>query len=77
MTFLWIGTALGALVGLLHGAAMFGARRAAGGALGEALYYSVWTLALWTLFGAYVLLFYILGGVAMLVARLFRKGAPA
>jgi hypothetical protein len=75
-TFLWIGTGLGAIVGLLH-AGYLSRGVAVRGAGPRALYYGAWTLALWTLFGAYVLAFWCLGAFGLAVARLLgRRGAP-
>lgn len=74
--FLWIGSALGAVIGLLHGFYLYRqqtARVFAGGNSGRrviGLYYGLWTFALWTLFGSYVLAFWILGSVAYLFVRL-------
>lgn len=74
--FLWVGAGIGALMGVLHSVLMFRQKRAGvGSGFGMALYFSVWTLALWTLFGPYLLFFYLLGGAAMLGAKLFSKGA--
>ena len=74
--FLWIGSALGAALGLLHGIYLYrqqtartlASGRAGGRAIG--LYYGLWAFALWTLFGSYVLAFWILGAVAYSIARL-------
>ena len=74
--FLWIGTALGALAGLCHAALVYRQQAAApGGATGRGLYYSLWTVLLWTLFGAYLLAFWLLGLLGMGLSRLFRRGA--
>jgi hypothetical protein len=62
--FLWAGSALGIVVGVLHGIDLW---RRHGGAKG--LYCALWALALWTLFGAYVLAFWILGAVFWLIGR--------
>ena len=74
--FLWIGSALGAVLGLLHGIYLYRqqASRAVGsgltGSRATGLYYGLWTFALWILFGSYVLAFWILGFVAHAIARL-------
>ena len=67
-SFLWIGTDLGAFFGLLHGAYLY--RQIAVRSRATALYYGIWAFTLWTLFGAYVLVFWILGFIAYSIARL-------
>ena len=75
-TFLWAGTALGAVLGLFHGIHLFrqqAARNAQRGAVFGAaigLYYGLWAFALWTLFGAYVLGFWLLGAAGYGISRL-------
>ena len=77
--FLWIGSAIGAALGFLHGVYLYRkitARASAGGATGinvRGLYYAVWTFALWTLFGSYVLAFWLIGGIGSLTVRLIPK----
>jgi hypothetical protein len=74
--FLWIGSALGAGLGLLHGIYLY--RQQTARALASSttssraigLYYAIWAFALWTLFGAYVLAFWIVGSIAYWSARL-------
>ena len=74
--FLWAGGMLGAILGLGHGCYLYRqqvARNAHRGAIrGTAvgLYYGVWAFALWALFGAYVLGFWILGCVGYAISRL-------
>lgn len=53
---LLVGVVFGAAVGLAHGAYVFVERFARPG-VGPwvALYYAIWTVALWALFGGYVL----------------------
>lgn len=65
--FLLFGTALGAAVGILHGLHVYRmqAARADGGPFRGA-YYALWTFALWSLFGSYVLAFWLLGGLLRL-----------
>jgi len=72
-TFLWIGTALGAVLGALHAGSL--AREVAARSSGpRGVYYGLWTFALWTLLGAYVLAFWCLGAVGLAAARLFGRG---
>ncbi len=74
--FLWIGSTLGAVLGLLHGFYLYRqqtVRVFASGNRGRrliGLYYALWAFALWTLFGSYVLAFWILGSVAYLIVWL-------
>jgi hypothetical protein len=74
--FLWLGSAFGAILGMLHGiyvcrqqaACALASGTTGGRAIG--LYYGLWAFALWTLFGAYVLALWVLGSIAYLIARL-------
>jgi hypothetical protein len=74
--FLWVGSAFGAVLGLLHGIYLYqiqASHAVASGLTGSratGLYYGLWTFALWTLFGAYVLAFWILGIVVYAISRL-------
>ena len=81
--FLWIGSALGALLGLLHGTYLFQqvaprarARRIPGGPA-QGLYYGLWAFTLWTLFGSYVLALWLLGVLAYPIVRLFKSTPPS
>ena len=75
--FLWVGCVIGAIIGAAHGIALFRRQAAApGGSLPRALYYGLWAFALWTLFGAYVLFFYLLGAAGMVIARLIPRRRP-
>jgi hypothetical protein len=76
--FLTIGALLGAIVGLAHAVRVFrtqAARPSAG--TGTAFYYAVWTVALWTIFGPYVPALWLVGAVALAVAKLRRVPEPA
>jgi hypothetical protein len=71
-SFIWLGSTLGAVLGLLHGAHVY--RTISARSRGEnsrGLYAAAWTLVLWTLFGSYVLALWIIGCVAWALARLF------
>ena len=63
MTLLWLGTALGALVGITHAIDIYRTQMARPGPGGLALtvYRGIWALALWTLFGGYLLVLWIIG----------------
>ncbi|MGR9090936.1 MAG: hypothetical protein ACU85U_10200 [Gammaproteobacteria bacterium] len=77
-SFLCIGSALGATLGLLHGFCLYRAiatRAAVTGSPGlnvRGLYYAVWTLILWTAFGSYVLALWLLGIIANTLVHLRR-----
>jgi hypothetical protein len=74
--FLFIGTVLGAAVGVLHAIHLYRCRKAEGqnGSLAAA-WFALWALGLWTLFGAYLLLFWIIGAAGMLASRLIPAAA--
>jgi hypothetical protein len=77
--FLLMGSALGALLGLLHGVYLFrqiAVRPPADGIPGgkaQGLYYALWAFVLWILFGSYVLAFWILGLLAYPIVRLVQR----
>ena len=79
---LWAGSALGAVIGLLHAFYLYrqgAASRMASGATqpavtrGEAVYRALWAFVLWTAFGSYVLVLWIAGAVLYSVWRLVPK----
>jgi len=74
---LWTGTILGAAIGLAHAVYLWRTTRQGTGGAGVALYRGVWALALWTLFGTYVLVLWIIGviGVALTGRLTGRRGA--
>ncbi|MEM7225624.1 MAG: hypothetical protein AAF495_21780 [Pseudomonadota bacterium] len=76
---LWIGSALGALFGLLHGVWLFRlqAARPGSGQRAKGIYYGIWAFILWTLFGAYVLIFWLLGLIGSSIARLKPRRSSA
>ena len=77
--FLWIGSAFGATLGLLHALYLYrqiAARYSTADATGvnrRGLYYGIWTFALWTIFGSYVLAFWLVGGIAHVLLDLIRR----
>jgi len=81
--FLWVGSALGATFGLLHALYLYRqivARYSIAGATGlnrRGLYYGIWTFALWTIFGFYVLALWLAGGIANVLLRLTRGNRAA
>lgn len=80
--FFWIGSAVGAVLGLLHGIYLYRQQTARASARSIAdsraagLYYGVWAFLLWTLFGSYVLAFWIVGVVAYSIAQLAPSRRP-
>ena len=75
--FLWIGTLLGASFGLLHGAWVARQQFAVSGDLTRALWFALWTLVLWTVFGAYLLAFWLIGAAAYALSSPFRREEAA
>jgi hypothetical protein len=85
--FLWIGSALGIVVGIFHGIYLYRQQTARApvsdptGNRAIGLYYGLWAVVLWTIFGAYVLAFWILGAIAWsivwLISLSVRSGRPA
>ncbi len=85
----WIGSLLGLAIGSLHAVHLYRGRvadgrvSAGGGATAhlatahlEGAYYGLWALALWVIFGTYVLVLWVIGVVAYSIVRLFpRHGA--
>jgi len=69
--FLQVGLVLGAVIGLCHGATLFRARRLVVGST-QAFWFALWAFALWTLLGAYVLFFWLLGAAVMALGALWR-----
>jgi hypothetical protein len=71
---LWAGTVVGAILGLLHAGYVYRLVSVPGGAVAHARagYYAAWTLALWLLFGTYVLVLWLVAAVAYAIARPFR-----
>ena len=69
--FLWSGASLGAVVGVIHAAHAYRQRVAdEGDSPGRAAYFALWAVVLWTLFGAYLLAFWIIGAVGLAISRL-------
>ena len=68
----WAGSILGVILGLVHGAYVFGKfSRPISGSISpdylRGLYYAVWVVLLWILFGASVLVLWIAGLLAYAV----------
>lgn len=84
-TAILIGSAFGAAIGLVHAAGL--ARRLAVrsdfaspgfslSGIGAALYYGLWTLLLWTMFGSYVLYLWLIACGAFGAHHLWRSWSP-
>lgn len=77
-TYLLAGTAIGAVIGFLHMLCLFAARFGRTGLTPlKTLWHGVWIWALWTVFGAYVLSFWILGLLCLGLSRLMFKNISA
>ncbi len=63
MTILWVGTVLGTVAGIAHAIDIYRKQRARleSGGEGMAFYRGLWAVALWTLFGGYFLVLWIIG----------------
>lgn len=70
-TVLWTGTVVGALLGFFHAIYVYRMVAVEAGAAGHARagYYALWTLGLWTLFGSYVLVLWLISVVVYAIAR--------
>ena len=89
-TIVWIGSLLGLAIGSLHAVHLYRRRvadareSAAGGATAhlatahlEGAYYGLWALALWVIFGTYVLVPWVTGAVAYSIFRMVPRRGPA
>ncbi len=82
---LWIGSLLGLAIGSVHGVYLYRQRladaraSATGGATVhlEGAYYGLWALALWVVFGSYVLVLWVIGAVAYSICRMVPRRRPA
>jgi hypothetical protein len=83
---LWIGSAVGAVLGLFHAGYVYrqhlsdSANAPAGISFAARLragYYAVWTLGLWILFGSYVLYLWVLGCILYLLYKAVPKSRAA
>lgn len=61
---LWVGTILGAAVGLAHAVYLWRVSLQEAESRGTAIYRGAWAVGLWTLFGTYVLALWIVGVIA-------------
>jgi hypothetical protein len=73
--FLLLGTVLGAVLGALHAPLVFRQRIVDGGlSPAGAAYFALWAFALWTLFGAYLLAFWLIGAAGMAASQVSSVG---
>lgn len=69
--FLWAGAVLGAFFGLIHSVQVYRQRVMDEGASpGRAIWFALWAVGLWIIFGAYLLAFWIIGAVGLAFSRL-------
>jgi glycerol uptake facilitator-like aquaporin len=86
----WIGSLLGLAIGSLHAVHLYrrrvaDARESATASTTahlatahlEGAYYGLWALALWVIFGTYVLVLWVIGAVAHSIFRLFPRRRAA
>lgn len=57
----WIGSILGAAVGLAHAIYLWGVSATGPEGRSAAIYRGIWAIGLWTLFGTYVLVLWVVG----------------
>ena len=61
---LWIGSVLGAVVGVVHAVYLWRVSATEPQDRGAATYRGLWAVGLWTLFGTYVLVLWVVGVIA-------------
>jgi hypothetical protein len=85
-TALYIGSAVGALLGLFHAVYVYRQQLAdarntpSGISFGTKLragYYALWTFGLWALFGSYVLYLWLLGCILHLISKAIPRSRTA
>ncbi len=64
---LWGGVIVGGICGVFHAVYLFLEMRTAG--VGRRLYYGLWAFGLWALFGAYVLILWLVAAAAWLIFK--------
>ena len=72
---LWTGTVLGALIGVVHAFHIYRSQSQIAGADSRAmaLYRGFWAIVLWTLFGGYLLVMWVIGAIARPIYQLATK----
>ncbi len=74
---LWVGTILGAAVGLAHAIYLWRVAMQEANSRSTAIYRGVWAIGLWTLFGTYVLVLWIVGVISYGLAGFLRARREA
>lgn len=74
---MWAGSMVGVLLGLAHAVYVYrvvdnGAHAGAWPKHVRGLYFALWTLGLWILFGSYVLILWLAGVVLYIIFKAFR-----
>ena len=81
-SFLFISSACGAALGLLHARNLYrqiavrDQTKTLTGVNLRGLYYGIWTVALWTIFGSYVVVLWLIGAFATAIVGMNSKQAP-
>jgi len=78
-TLLWLGSVLGMIAGVFHAVNIFRCQAELPGpdARQIAIYRAVWAFALWSLFGAYLLILWIVGALAKPLSELSKRRRAA
>ena len=76
---LWLGTALGFAIGLLHAAQIVatGSQGPSPDGLFTRIYRAIWAIGLWTLFGAYLLVLWLIAFILKLAFAKTTAGEQA
>ncbi len=74
---LWVGTISGAAIGLAHAIYLWRVSMQEANSRSTAIYRGVWAIGLWTLFGTYVLVLWIVGVIAYGLAGFLRARREA
>ena len=74
---LWVGTVFGAAIGLTHALYLWRVSLQESDSRSTAVYRGAWAIGLWTIFGTYVLVLWIVGVIAYGLAGIlpFRREA--
>lgn len=73
---LWIGSGLGSVCGLCHAVYLWRNAVESTGRRQAVLYRGVWAVGLWTLFGAYLLVLWVLSAGVWLISRALISRLP-
>lgn len=81
-SFLLISSACGAALGLLHALYLYrqiavrGQTKGVTGVNLRGLHYGIWTVALWTIFGSYIVVLWLIGSFAAAIVGMNSKQTP-